>query len=436
MYYTREEFVSTPSAFRFAVNPLDINIIKIQERLIGRMKDEVPVNGCFKTIVEEYTSENPLREFGRMTIVVREGMRENGYDVVMTVYSKDGLFFTSSIIYHGNWEQVCKFVGSTPSSAVFKWDFFSSCKAHALWTNHCITNFVKCIEWDAIPKIGSTWMNFFYGRTGNKEFDTLVFHTLEALYPDTVIMSRDIPTDSEQRILMLTSLLRTDSVDVKVLPVIAEFTSIPLYNEIVIYLSANENQQLIITWDHEADWDIVANSLLPMIYQILKMQNNMVRIEEKDDKYYIYGITELEGCYGYSWGENLLYVRDNEYGEYLVNKVTGKYRKFAEPGKLVGFSDEEIDFEAIDKLEHSSNAHSRSVQYAGINRWTDCENGLIALSWMLYPDGRYFADADGYGMEDNDEVKVYCVIDENLQVVRPFAPVEDVPLLLEQLSRK
>ena len=105
-----------------------------------------------------------------------------------------------------------------------------------------------------------------------------------------------------------------------------------------------------------------------------------------------------------------------------------------ERGTLVGFSDEEIDFEAIDKLENSHNAHSRSIQYAGINRWTDCKKGLIALSWMLYPDGRYFADEDGYGMEDNDEVKVYCVLDENLQVVRPFAPVDDVSRLLKQLS--
>ena len=55
---------------------------------------------------------------------------------------------------------------------------------------------------------------------------------------------------------------------------------------------------------------------------------------------------------------------------------------------------------------------------------------------MLYPDGRYFADEDGFGMEDNDEVTVYCVLDENLQVVRPFAPVNDVPRLLSQLEKE
>lgn len=161
----------------------------------------------------------------------------------------------------------------------------------------------------------------------------------------------------------------------------------------------------------------------------------MVRIESKDNKMFIYGIVGLEGCECYSWGENLLFVTDKQYGKYLVNKATGKVRKIAELGVLVGFSDEEIDFEAIDKIENSHNAHSRRIDYADINRWNDCENGLIAISWTLYPDGQYFADDDGFGMEDNDEVKVYCVMNEDLEVVRPFGPVADVPKLLKQLKQ-
>lgn len=164
--------------------------------------------------------------------------------------------------------------------------------------------------------------------------------------------------------------------------------------------------------------------------------NNMIRIESRGYRFFIYGIAELEGCRCYSWGENLLHVTDSEDGGYLVNKATGKVRKIAEPGKLVGFSDEEINFEAIDKLENSDNAHSRSIEYAGINRWRDCTNGLIAISWVLYPDGRYFADEDGYGMENNDEVKVYCVMNENLEVERPFAPVDDVKQLLEVVAQE
>ena len=148
----------------------------------------------------------------------------------------------------------------------------------------------------------------------------------------------------------------------------------------------------------------------------------MVQIESKGEYYFIHGIKELEGCQCYPWGENLLLVVDEEDGRYLVNKATGKSRKISEPGKLVGFSDEEIDLEAIEKLENSRNARLRLLQYGGISRWNDCTDGLITLCWTLYPDGRYFAYEDGYGMEDNDELKVYCLMNDNLEVVKPFAP--------------
>ena len=162
----------------------------------------------------------------------------------------------------------------------------------------------------------------------------------------------------------------------------------------------------------------------------------MVQLELTGNGFVIHGIAELEGCQCYSWGENLFHVTDRENGEYLVNIATGKVRKIAVPGKLVGFSDDEIDFDSIDKLENSHNAHPRNIHYAGIGRWRDCENGLIVLCWMLYPDGRYFADEDGFGMEDNDELTVYCIMDENLQVVKPFAPVADVSQLLYQLAQE
>jgi hypothetical protein len=52
---------------------------------------------------------------------------------------------------------------------------------------------------------------------------------------------------------------------------------------------------------------------------------------------------------------------------------------------------------------------------------------------MLYPDGQYFADSDGYGGEDNDELMVYCVMNDNLEVIRPFTVVSDMRALLKKI---
>ncbi|MBR2166881.1 MAG: hypothetical protein IJ920_00865 [Paludibacteraceae bacterium] len=148
---------------------------------------------------------------------------------------------------------------------------------------------------------------------------------------------------------------------------------------------------------------------------------------------YIQDMAELQQYDCYSWGEDLIHVTEPNGDEYIVNKVTGKARKIVEARHLVGFSDDDIDFATIDQLPNSHNAHTRRIDYAAVNRWTNCKNGIFALYWMLYPDGRYFADEDGFGMEDNDELSVCCIMNDNLEVLRPFTVVPDVRALLDQM---
>ena len=81
------------------------------------------------------------------------------------------------------------------------------------------------------------------------------------------------------------------------------------------------------------------------------------------------------------------------------------------------------------------NARAKALRYAGINRWDGFKDGLCAISWMLYPDGRYFADSDGFGMEDNDEEEVYAIIDTDLNIVEPFRPIKDVATYLEEIRK-
>lgn len=151
---------------------------------------------------------------------------------------------------------------------------------------------------------------------------------------------------------------------------------------------------------------------------------------------YLENMAQLEQYDCYSWGENILLVKEENGDRYLVNNITGKARQISTPGYVVGFSDDEIDFETIEKLPHGHKARARIMNYGSVHWWDRCQNGLIALCWTLYPDGRYFADGDGYGMEDNDEEEVYCVMNDNLEVVRPFTVVPDIRALLAQLRQE
>ena len=150
---------------------------------------------------------------------------------------------------------------------------------------------------------------------------------------------------------------------------------------------------------------------------------------------YIQDMAELEQCECYSWGEDILLVKEENGDRYLVNKATGKARQISTPGYVVGFSDDEIDFASVEQLPHGHKAHARTMNYTPICWYDSCQNGIIALEWMLYPDGRFFADEDGFGMEDNDEENIYCVMNDNLEVIRPFAVVPDIKALLNQLRK-
>ena len=125
------------------------------------------------------------------------------------------------------------------------------------------------------------------------------------------------------------------------------------------------------------------------------------------------------------------------YELYIANTLTSKIRKLSTIDGELLVADNDIDYDTIAKecKNGIGNAQAKAIRYAGINRWDGFKDGLCAISWMLYPDGRYFADSDGFGMEENDEEEVYAIIDTNLNIVEPFRPIKDVTAHLEGIRK-
>ena len=126
------------------------------------------------------------------------------------------------------------------------------------------------------------------------------------------------------------------------------------------------------------------------------------------------------------------------YELYVANTLTGKIRKLSTADGEMLVDDNDIDYDAIAKVCENGivNAKTKVICYAGLNRCDGFKDGLCAISWTLYPDGRYFADEDGYGMEDNDEEEVYAIIDTDLKIVEPFRPIKDVSTYLEKIRKE
>ena len=171
------------------------------------------------------------------------------------------------------------------------------------------------------------------------------------------------------------------------------------------------------------------------------MEQETIRFEQKDDGLFVYGYPELKNRKGVLAGDGMAFFFGDgwrNYELYIANTLTGKILKLSTTAGELLVDDDDIDYDEIAKICENGigNARVKAIRYAGINRWDGFKDGLCAISWMLYPDGRYFADSDGFGMEDNDEEEVYAIIDTDLNIVEPFRPIKDVANYLKELRNK
>lgn len=135
----------------------------------------------------------------------------------------------------------------------------------------------------------------------------------------------------------------------------------------------------------------------------------------------------------YDIGENMA-VMDGEGKSFtIVNKETGRSRQLVSATGTLLVDDTEIDLDAIKKGCPNFNG-CKTVRY-GFGRYRDFKNGVCAIDWTVYPDGCFFADEDGFGMEDNDEENAYCIINKDLEIIVPFQPMDDVEEMLKKYEK-
>lgn len=170
------------------------------------------------------------------------------------------------------------------------------------------------------------------------------------------------------------------------------------------------------------------------------MEQETIRFEQKNNEVCVYGYPELKDRKGILAGGGIVFFfgegwRNNEL--YVTNTIIRKFRKLATTDGELLVDDNDIDYDAIAKecKNGIANTQAKVIRYAGLNRWDGFKDGLGAITWTLYPDGRYFADEDGFEMEDNGEEVVYAIIDTDLNIIEPFRPIKDVSAYLKEIRK-
>ena len=111
---------------------------------------------------------------------------------------------------------------------------------------------------------------------------------------------------------------------------------------------------------------------------------------------------------------------------YLVNTRTQTaYEIVGQDLFLKSFTRDDIDMDSVCKFKHAGNACRLAARYPfDVYHF---KNGVAYVSWTLYPDGMYFMDEDGFGMESCEEETVGAYIDTNCNVLVKFQNMKDRP---------
>ncbi|MCD8215709.1 MAG: hypothetical protein LUC97_08745 [Clostridiales bacterium] len=139
----------------------------------------------------------------------------------------------------------------------------------------------------------------------------------------------------------------------------------------------------------------------------LNLDDRLTQIINLGDEYCLVNTTARNGLGGYK-DVNICLCRDNK----LIRQITDERGNF-------------LDFPGFEHGSWEKDAE-HPLEPPAVRFVTRCgkfgEDGLARFTWMFQPDGRYYADEDGFGAEDDIEINLYSMLDKTGRFVTPFKP--------------
>lgn len=103
---------------------------------------------------------------------------------------------------------------------------------------------------------------------------------------------------------------------------------------------------------------------------------------------------------------------------YYIDPALGVKRKVVDSqGNILGFPGIEKEDFWVSQIE-SPGALKGQVRFR--SDFEKCGDGRWAMLWQVQPDGRYWGDDDGFGMEHDVEIYLYSILNERGEFAEPF----------------
>ena len=152
---------------------------------------------------------------------------------------------------------------------------------------------------------------------------------------------------------------------------------------------------------------------------------------------FVFGFPKLKDVEGIDLNNGMAMFWGEGYEMYIANMKTKIIRQFATKEGLLLVDDKDIDYNSISSCftDCLHIAKAKELCWEHLNRWDGFKKGLCALKWTLYPEGTFFMDEDGFGMENNNEEAVYAIVNMDLEIVVPFQPIRNIEAYLRSIRK-
>lgn len=127
-------------------------------------------------------------------------------------------------------------------------------------------------------------------------------------------------------------------------------------------------------------------------------------------------------------------VHENWKQRYLIDFIDRRaYEFIGTDACFKQISEEDIDWESLKGVPQKALQRAHGLDAHFPTEFGKFQNGVADIYWMLNPDGMYYADSDGYGMTDDEEVELHGFIDRQGRVVGKLRNINDDWKLLRQM---
>lgn len=125
-------------------------------------------------------------------------------------------------------------------------------------------------------------------------------------------------------------------------------------------------------------------------------------------------------------GEGMMLTRENNGKRvFLVNKEKKEAWELVNAlGTFSLWNASAVEISSIFEMQGGAQRNAISVKVPYYFDIEDYSNGVTLVAWTLQQDGCNYADSDGYGMTDDEEINIYAYIDKEGHIIVPFQPMD------------